>query len=64
MSNKPQQARRAFLKNLGKGTVAAGAAAAVSTQAFAAPTSPAESKKASGYQESEHVRNYYATLRG
>ncbi|WP_417344568.1 twin-arginine translocation signal domain-containing protein [Ferrimonas sp.] len=64
MTNKTQQARRAFLKNLGMGTVAAGAAVAVtSTQAVAATEEKrAESDKA--YRETDHVRSYYASLRG
>ncbi|SDI30812.1 MULTISPECIES: twin-arginine translocation signal domain-containing protein [Ferrimonas] len=64
MTNKTQQTRRAFLKNLGLGTAAATAAAAVtSTQAVAA--TPAHSdEKPSGYRESDHVRSYYASLRG
>ena len=56
--------RRRFLLALGAG--GAGAAAAA-TQAIANPVipaaAPAEVEAASGYRETEHVRDYYATTR-
>ena len=55
-------ARRDFLKTLG---LASGAAAAVAaTNATVASASePRDSKKGSGYQETDHVRAYYDRAR-
>ncbi|AVI62283.1 twin-arginine translocation signal domain-containing protein [Halomonas sp. GFAJ-1] len=58
--------RRRFIKTVGLGTAAAGAAAAVGhvTLAQADNNKPVESEKASvNYRETDHVRAYYASLR-
>ncbi|MFY0988944.1 twin-arginine translocation signal domain-containing protein [Halomonas sp. C05BenzN] len=58
--------RRHFLKTLGVGTAAAGAAAAVGHVSLVqAETSRTESPadKAQGYRETDHIRTFYATLR-
>jgi len=58
--------RRRFLKTLGVGTAAAGAAAAVGqvtlVQADTPQTGPAE-KGDTHYHETPHIRAFYATLR-
>ena len=55
--------RRQLLKALAIGS-AAGAVATASGQALAAqPEVAPVAKKGSGYQESDHVRSYYDTLR-
>lgn len=58
--------RRRFLKTLGVGTAAAGAAAAVGhvtlAQAETKVTSPAPDAS-SHYRETDHIRAFYATLR-
>ncbi|MGS0681089.1 twin-arginine translocation signal domain-containing protein [Shewanella sp. 125m-7] len=55
--------RRQLLKALAIGS-AAGAVATASGQALAAqPDTAPIAKKGSGYQESDHVRSYYDTLR-
>jgi hypothetical protein len=57
--------RRRFLFALGAGSAAGAAAAA---QAIAAPVATAanaapEGERTSGYRETEHVRDYYASTR-
>ncbi|WP_300270754.1 twin-arginine translocation signal domain-containing protein [Halomonas sp.] len=58
--------RRRFLKTLGAGTAAAGAAAAVGhvtlVQADSLKASPTE-RADTHYRETDHVRAFYATLR-
>ncbi|GGX78720.1 hypothetical protein GCM10007160_02480 [Litchfieldella qijiaojingensis] len=58
--------RRRFLKTLGVGTAAAGAAAAVGhvslAQAESTPTKN-EGETSRNYRETEHIRAFYATLR-
>ena len=55
--------RRRFLLAFGAGAAGAASAAALAS-APAAIVEPVESKPASqGYQETAHVRNYYATTR-
>jgi len=58
----PDQNRRRFLMF---GASAAGAAAAVPVLATPAALvdAPAEAPVSKGYEETEHVRNYYATTR-
>jgi hypothetical protein len=58
--------RRRFLKTLGAGTAAAGAAAAIGhvTLAQADDTSDtAEADTSRQYRETDHIRAFYATLR-
>lgn len=58
--------RRRFIKTVGLGTAAAGAAAAVGhvTLAQADTTKPVAGEKASvNYRETDHIRAYYASLR-
>lgn len=58
--------RRRFIKTVGLGTAAAGAAAAVGhvTLAQADSNKPVEREKASvNYRETDHIRAYYASLR-
>ena len=60
----PELSRRRFLFALSAG--GAGAAAAAAAPALAASADPAVSQAdgaSSGYQETEHVRDYYATTR-
>jgi hypothetical protein len=55
--------RRRFLLALGAGSAASAAAA---TQAIASPvaaTPAAEPAQGSGYRETQHVRDYYASTR-
>ena len=66
MKQKSKQSRREFLK----GAVAAGGAAAVvvSTGSTAAVTNEkvetlSTSNKAKGYQETQHIRDYYNSTR-
>ncbi|WP_028116386.1 hypothetical protein [Ferrimonas senticii] len=63
MSKQPLLARRQFLAQLAKGT-AAGAVAVAIAPAAQAQTAATPAVAAKGYQESEHIRRYYATLRG
>jgi len=59
----PDAARRRFLLAFGAGAAGAASASALAA-APAAIVEPAESKPGSqGYQETEHVRRYYATTR-
>ena len=64
-SSRPQSdfSRRRFLFALGAS--GAGAAAAAASPALAAPAPVAEvaEKSASGYRETEHVRDYYDSAR-
>ncbi|WP_249977780.1 ubiquinol-cytochrome c reductase iron-sulfur subunit N-terminal domain-containing protein [Vreelandella olivaria] len=63
-SHKPD--RRRFLKTVGLGTAAAGAAAAVGhvTLVQADDKPPVEHEKQTvNYRETDHVRAYYASLR-
>ncbi|BCB09336.1 hypothetical protein HHSLTHF2_32260 [Vreelandella venusta] len=58
--------RRRFMKTVGLGTAAAGAAAAVGhvTLAQADSTTSIEPKKqTTNYHETDHIRAYYASLR-
>jgi nitrous oxide reductase len=59
--------RRRFLKTLGVGTAAAGAAAAVGHVTLAQAETQASTTKASEastqYRETDHIRAFYATLR-
>ncbi|MFC7368624.1 MULTISPECIES: twin-arginine translocation signal domain-containing protein [Vreelandella] len=58
--------RRRFIKTVGLGTAAAGAAAAVGhvTLAQADNNTSVESKKpTTNYHETDHIRAYYASLR-
>jgi len=57
--------RRRFMKTVGLGTAAAGAAAAVGHVTLAqADTAPAKNEKQTvNYRETDHVRAYYASLR-
>ncbi|MFW6344754.1 MAG: twin-arginine translocation signal domain-containing protein [Halomonas sp.] len=66
MSTTRNPQRRRFLKTLGVGTAAAGAAAAVGHVTLAQAESPktASPEKAdTRYRETDHVRAFYATLR-
>ncbi|MCE9662351.1 twin-arginine translocation signal domain-containing protein [Halomonas sp. M5N1S17] len=62
-TNNPQ--RRRFLKTLGLGTAAAGAAAAVGHVTLVQAENKAEPvvDTAQGYRETDHIRTFYATLR-
>ncbi|OLO11363.1 twin-arginine translocation pathway signal [Chromohalobacter japonicus] len=64
-SNNP--ARRRFLRNIGLGTVAAGAAVAVGHVTLAQAQSDEEKDAADAgettYRETDHVKAFYATLR-
>lgn len=57
--------RRRFMKTVGLGAAAAGAAAAVSHITLAqADTAPVKKEKQTvNYRETDHVRAYYASLR-
>ncbi|MGQ7248317.1 twin-arginine translocation pathway signal [Halomonas sp. V046] len=57
--------RRRFLKILGSGSLAAGAAAAVGhvTLAQADSAQPAAGKPRQGYRETPHIQAFYASLR-
>ncbi|SDO30975.1 twin-arginine translocation signal domain-containing protein [Vreelandella arcis] len=57
--------RRRFMKTVGLGTAAAGAAAAVGHTTLAqADSAPADSEKpTTNYRETDHIRAFYATLR-
>lgn len=58
--------RRRFIKTIGLGTAAAGAAAAVGhvTLANADDKQPAtRDKTPANYRETDHIRAYYASLR-
>lgn len=62
-TNNPE--RRRFLKTLGVGTAAAGAAAAIGhvTLAQAESKSPEQADTSRQYRETDHIRAFYATLR-
>ncbi|SIS96114.1 twin-arginine translocation signal domain-containing protein [Neptunomonas antarctica] len=61
---KPNTERRGFLKTLGLAGTALGAAAVVGTvEAQASTPETDEKKQSAGYQETEHVRSFYNTLR-
>ncbi|MCL1144255.1 formate dehydrogenase [Shewanella gaetbuli] len=53
--------RRQVLKTLALGS-AAGAVASVSAPALAAAPKAADAPQSSNYRETEHIRNYYASL--
>lgn len=58
--------RRRFLKHLGLGTAAAGAAAAVGQVTLVQAESEATSTQPDRsplYRETDHIRTFYATLR-
>jgi hypothetical protein len=59
----PGLSRRRFLLALGAG--GAGAAAAATAPALASPVAAAEAavQETTGYRETDHVRDYYATTR-
>lgn len=62
----PNPERRRFMKTVGLGTAAAGAAAAVGhvTLANAEESTPVSADAESlNYRETEHIRAFYATLR-
>ena len=67
MSTERNPQRRRFLKTLGLGTVAAGAAAGIGqvplVRAEATPQDAARDETPRGYRETAHIRAYYATLR-
>ncbi|AZG34391.1 MAG: formate dehydrogenase [Shewanella psychromarinicola] len=54
--------RRQMLKALALGS-AAGAVASVSAPALAQVTKPSAEPTSSNYRETEHILNYYASLR-
>ncbi|SFG39311.1 MULTISPECIES: twin-arginine translocation signal domain-containing protein [Neptunomonas] len=61
---KPDTGRRGFLKTLGLAGTAVGAASVVgSVKAQVTAEEPEAKKQSAGYQETEHVRSYYETLR-
>ncbi|MBY5993243.1 twin-arginine translocation signal domain-containing protein [Ferrimonas balearica] len=62
MKQQPSLARRQFLKQVATGTAAG--AAVIAVPSAVAQTPVEASSKHQGYQESEHVRNYYAAARG
>ncbi|MGM0534993.1 MAG: twin-arginine translocation pathway signal [Pseudomonadota bacterium] len=66
MSSTRNPERRRFLRTIGIGTAAAGAAAAVGhvtlAQADAGPTTR-EARPSGEYRETPHIRAFYATLR-
>lgn len=53
--------RRQMLKALALGS-AAGAVASVSAPALAASPKATQASESSNYRETEHIRNYYASL--
>ena len=56
--------RRGFLKTLGMAGTAAGAVAVAGTvQAKVTTAESGEKQEGSGYKETEHIRNFYDTLR-
>jgi hypothetical protein len=57
--------RRRFLLALGAGSAATAAATAQAIVAPVVPAAPvsAPDEKTSGYRETDHVRNYYASTR-
>lgn len=61
---KPDTGRRGFLKTLGLAGTAVGAAAIAGTaQAKVTTAESGDKQETTGYQETEHVRSYYETLR-
>lgn len=60
---KPDTGRRGFLKTLGLAGTAVGAVAVAGTVNAEVTAETEEEIKSSGYQETEHVRSYYDTLR-
>ncbi|MFI3244940.1 MAG: formate dehydrogenase [Ferrimonas sp.] len=62
-STTPARERRDLLKLLVSAPIAAAAVAVIPTQAQAA-TGSAAPNHADSYRETDHVRRYYATLRG
>ncbi|MBT1445060.1 formate dehydrogenase [Shewanella sp. JM162201] len=63
MNKTPNSAgRRAFLKAVALGSVA-GSAVLATGHAAAKPAAPAQ-PQGTGYRETDHVRRYYASLRG
>ena len=65
MHTPPNSERRRFMKTVGLGAAAAGAAAAAGHVTLAqADSAPAkEAKQTANYRETDHVRAYYASLR-
>ncbi|WP_028116391.1 hypothetical protein [Ferrimonas senticii] len=61
-SNTPARDRRDLLKMLVAAPIAATAVAAVATPALASEGKAAEAD--TNYRETDHVRRYYASLRG
>ncbi|MYL24719.1 twin-arginine translocation signal domain-containing protein [Vreelandella massiliensis] len=58
--------RRRFMRTVGLGTAAAGAAAAVGHVTLAnaeTPTTKRDDKESVNYRETDHIRAFYATLR-
>ena len=55
--------RRQMLKALALGSAAGAVASVVSTQATAATGAAPAQEQSENYRETEHVRDYYASLR-
>ncbi len=63
-ADRAPSSRRRFLFTFGAGTAGAAALTAAPIAAAAVSTpEPAEEAQASGYRETEHVRNYYRTAK-
>ncbi len=58
-----EMSRRELLKALAIGGGAVAAATVTGSAAAAAPSEAAQEVKSDRYRETEHIRNYYATLR-
>ena len=59
---KPEKPRRAFLRGAAVTTAAVGAGAVAGTAVAAEEVAPKKAEK-HGYQESDHVREYYRLAR-
>lgn len=63
-SPSPQTSRRRFLFALGMTGAGAAAASAVAITTATAPSvAPGDTRASRGYQETDHVRRFYATAR-
>ena len=63
--NKPDENRRQLLKNIGLGVTAGAIATSVSTSAYASVNAQGNNHKqvkTTGYNETQHIRDYYDTL--
>ncbi|MCH4295024.1 formate dehydrogenase [Shewanella sp. 3B26] len=58
-----EMSRRELLKALAIGGGAVAAATVAGSATAAAPTEAASEEQSDKYRETEHIRNYYATLR-